>query len=378
MKARIPSHLSDADLVAEVTRLASGEREATAQLVAHLSELERRKLHLAAGFPSLFAYCTEVLRLSEDAACNRIKTARVARRYPRVLDLLANGSLNVTTVRLLSRYLTDDNERVLIAGASGKSKREVEKLLARQFPRPDVRASVRKVPVPPVVVPPPPIETAPAEPAPTGRPPSSSTAAPRDAPSLALAPARVASVGGPTSQRATVTPLAPERYKVTFTASAETCEKLRRAQDLLRHAIPDGDTAAIFDRALTVLLEDLERRKFAATERPRPSRGTAAASRHIPADVKRAVSERDAGRCVFIGKDGRLCGSRAFLEFHHVRPYAEGGEATVENIRLACALHNRFEAELFYGGVERGWVSVPERMPPLPLRPLSRFGSDGP
>ena len=54
--------------------------------------------------------------------------------------------------------------------------------------------------------------------------------------------------------------------------SPETHDKLRRVQDLLRHSIPDGDPAAIFDRALTLLLSDLERAKLAATARPRTSR----------------------------------------------------------------------------------------------------------
>jgi len=146
-----------------------------------------------------------------------------------------------------------------------------------------------------------------------------------------------------------VRPLAPERYEVRFTASAETCAKLRRAQDLLRHAVPTGDTATVVDRALTLLIEDLERKKFAITDRPRPSRRTSGSARKPPAHVKRAVSRRDADRCAFVGTNGRRCETRAFLEFHHVIPYAMGGEATVENIQLRCRSHNGYEANLYYG-----------------------------
>ena len=75
-----------------------------------------------------------------------------------------------------------------------------------------------------------------------------------------------------------MTPLAPERYKVQFTVSRETHAKLRRVQDLLRHSIPNGDPAAIFDRALTVLLADLERARLArstpARDSARPGRAT--------------------------------------------------------------------------------------------------------
>jgi hypothetical protein len=146
-----------------------------------------------------------------------------------------------------------------------------------------------------------------------------------------------------------VKPLAPERYEVRFTASAETCEKLRLAQDMLRHAVPTGDTAEIIDRALTVLLEDLARRKFAATDRPRASRGAAPGSRYVAAKVRRAVWIRDLGRCAYVANTGHRCNTRSFVEFHHLEPYGVGGEATVETMELRCRAHNNYEAELFYG-----------------------------
>jgi hypothetical protein len=145
-----------------------------------------------------------------------------------------------------------------------------------------------------------------------------------------------------------VKPLAPERYQVRFTMSRDTHDKLRRAQDLLRHSIPDGDPAKIFDQALTLLLADLEKTKLAATARPRAGRVADARSWHIPASVRRAVWTRDGGRCAFTGAQGR-CEERGFLEFHHVQPYAAGGKAVLENVELRCRSHNQHEAELFFG-----------------------------
>ncbi len=78
-------------------------------------------------------------------------------------------------------------------------------------------------------------------------------------------------------RRALVRPLAAERYEIRFTASGEMREKLRVAQDLLGHAIPSGDIAQVFDRALTLLVADLSRKKFAATR----GRDGPAASRTI-------------------------------------------------------------------------------------------------
>jgi hypothetical protein len=136
-----------------------------------------------------------------------------------------------------------------------------------------------------------------------------------------------------------------------LTVSRETHDRLRRAQALLRRAVPSGDAAEIFDRAIRLLIEELERRRFAETSRPRVSTPAAAApsrARHIPAAVRRHVWRRDAGRCAFVGREGR-CRETAFLEFHHVEPYAAGGEATVANIQLRCHAHNAYEARLFLG-----------------------------
>jgi len=112
--------------------------------------------------------------------------------------------------------------------------------------------------------------------------------------------------------------------------------------------VPDGDVAVIFDRALTVLLERLEKTKVASAERPRASRRTDSHSRHVPAAVRREVWARDNGQCAFVGTLGR-CTEPGFLEFHHVRPYAAGGTATVENIELRCRAHNQYEADQYLG-----------------------------
>jgi hypothetical protein len=146
------------------------------------------------------------------------------------------------------------------------------------------------------------------------------------------------------------------------TIGGETLEKLRLAKDLLRHAVPSGDEAVIFDRALTALLSDLAQKRFAASERPRPAPPSRPGSRTIPAELKRRVWLRDLGRCAFVAATGRRCTERAFLEFHHVEPYALGGEATLANIQLRCRSHNAYEARLWFGhGNGNGAGSVREQ-----------------
>jgi len=111
--------LSDAELLSRLDRLAEQGREACALLVGHLAELERRKVYLAEGWGTLFSYCTGALRLSEHAAYTRIEGAKAARRFPVVLDLLASGSVNLTTLRLVAPYLTEENHEAVLAEAAG-------------------------------------------------------------------------------------------------------------------------------------------------------------------------------------------------------------------------------------------------------------------
>jgi hypothetical protein len=58
--------------------------------------------------------------------------------FPVVLGMLGEGTLSLATLRLLSSHLTAENHEELLVMAAGKSKREVEELLARYFPRPEV------------------------------------------------------------------------------------------------------------------------------------------------------------------------------------------------------------------------------------------------
>ena len=145
MKITHASTLTPCEVVAELTRLARGEREATVALIVYLGEFDARRLYEGAGYSSTFKYCMEVLHLSEDATFNRLELAHAAREHPVILDMLVAGSLSPTTARLLSRHLTRDNHEALLAAASGKSKQGVEKLLAERFPQPDVPPSVRKL-----------------------------------------------------------------------------------------------------------------------------------------------------------------------------------------------------------------------------------------
>ena len=150
-----------------------------------------------------------------------------------------------------------------------------------------------------------------------------------------------------------------ERYRIQFTIGKESHERLRHLQALLRREIPDGDPAAIFDRALTLLLEKVEKTKLGAAAKPWPRairpgadrdlRTPILPSRDVPRHIKRSVARRDGGQCAFVSREGHRCAERTFLEFHHIVPYARGGLATVENISLRCRCHNQYEADVVFG-----------------------------
>ena len=140
--------LSDADLLGRIDALASRERQTSAELIGHLAALELRpSLYAARGYGSLFKYCTGALRLSEDAASNRIAVARICLRFPAVLDLLATGGLTLSSTRMLGPHLTAENHERILARAFNLRCEEMGALVAELAPKPDVVASVRKLPI---------------------------------------------------------------------------------------------------------------------------------------------------------------------------------------------------------------------------------------
>ena len=260
----LASGLSDHDLLDRIAALAGKERETSAELVAHLAALDARPSSTPRSVMARSsATARACLHLSEDAACNRIDVARACRRFPVILDGLASGALSLTTVRLLRPHLTPENHEAVLAEASGP-----EPGGRTGTHRPASSASRRAVF------------------GPEASPPASAVTA--SAP-MATTPAR----GGrlPADRRSSscrlhrrpiIEPTSPERYRVQFTVGQDTHDKLRRLQALLRREIPSGDPGAIFDRAITLLLEKVERAKIGRAAKPRPIRpGTDSHSRHI-------------------------------------------------------------------------------------------------
>jgi hypothetical protein len=379
-------HLTDEELLANLRRAVRGARALTAESIAHLAEVEERRLHLRAAYSSLFTYCTSALGFSEDEACRRIEVARLAKRFPQIFPLLAQGQLSLSVVALLKPHITPDNASELISGVQGKSVLRAREYLAARFPIPDVASSVRKLPEPRPPAPvsvvqtnltlPAVIETKPAAPAVRASTPSTNPISATEPPAD---PLRV-SVRPNTSRQddpkhnATLTPLSADRYAIRFTATGELKRKLEQARELLRHAHPGGDLAPVVERALDLLLDQLMKKRFGRTQRKptnaaghsasmpndRPHSATSPAApgertrkpsarSHISNTARRIVFERDGGQCTWTDATGRRCESRDWLQIDHRDPFARGGSDDPENLRLLCQAHNRLHAEQAYG-----------------------------
>ncbi len=339
------SSLSDDEILRGLADLLRQSRRVEADLVAHIAEVEVRRLYAREASPSMFVYCTDVLHLSEAEAYLRITVARAAREHPVLLEILADGRLHLTGIAKLAKHLTREDRDGLLSRAVHKSKRQIEEILAEWAPRPDAPALLRKLPIRPIGE-----ERTVREERPIQDDRS-------DVPVVQLGPDGVP--GTPASDEASrpalvapalVEPLSPARYKVQFTAGAALYGKLERLRALLRHEVPDGDLGRIIETAVTEKLERLEARRFGRTKAPRKaSMRPDPSPRHIPAAVRRAVHRRDGGRCRFVNVEGRRCRERHRLEYHHRHPFALGGGSEIENMCLMCPAHNRLMAEIDYG-----------------------------
>ncbi|HEY2409553.1 MAG TPA: HNH endonuclease signature motif containing protein [Polyangiaceae bacterium] len=344
-------HLRNNELLSALSALVQRGNQLTAELLAHLAELDQRRLHLELGFPSLFAYCTESLHLSEPAAGRRIAAARVCRRFPDVFALVARGELHLSALCALAPHLTSANAEELLRISKHKTRRQVDELIAARFPRPAVRAQIRRLPSRSEV----------------GSSPLEIPEWPTPSPGARPAQARIE-------------PISSERYGVHFTANVTLRRKLEQARALASHRLPNGDLASVVELALDALIE---KERFSVGTRPRAVRhaqkssstqlratfttrtggdigarlspgdstraSTDARSRHIPSAAARAVYERDRGQCAFVSADGRRCSARHLLQLDHVTPWAKGGAATAENLRLLCRAHNQQHARAHFG-----------------------------
>lgn len=303
--------LSDEELVSQIASLCLEGRRLVACLIVHLIEVEDRALDKKSACSSMWAFCTERLKMSDGETSRRLNAAKLVRRFPSVLGRLERGDVHLSALRQLGPQLKEENVDAILDEAKGKTRSELDEMIARRFPRPN--APTVEIPV---------------------------IASMTTATAVATPPAP--------PRLARIEPLSATGVLVQMTMTAGGYAHLKRAKELLGHCIPDGDTVKVIERALRTLVEDLEKERRAKTSRPQASVRPSKAG-HIAAATRREVFARDGEQCSYVDCDGRRCECRTRLELDHIQPRALGGGDDASNLRARCRPHNLHAAKEIFG-----------------------------
>jgi len=324
------SLLANSELIARLRSLAHEERQTTTRVLQHLGEIEKRMLHLDRGYPSLYEFCVKELGYSEGGAYRRISAMRLLRSLPEKTrqdteSKIESGKLTLSTVSSLQGFLRAEKKHSsklyssgqkmdLLTSLEGKSRREVESVLAGMQP--------------------------------------------------ALLP----------SDRERQ--INEEKIEIRFTADAALMKKLQQLKNHFAHHDPEISYNDLFHRLADVALKSINRTQapkssknseLAKSEKQvaaknAPGEGTVSLLqtppagfpksvsgektwRYIPARIRREVWRRDQGRCVYHSPEtGRKCESEFGLEFDHIQPVSLGGLSLPSNLRLLCRNHNAHAA----------------------------------
>jgi hypothetical protein len=313
--------LSPSALTERLYTLRREERRLLVEFLHYLGEVDRREVHLAAGFASLFTFLTDHLGFTHSSAFRRSTAARLLREQPLVGEYLADGRLCLTTLVELRTVLAGcESPRQLLDRAAGKTEEEVKVLVAALAPRPVPADLVRKLPAP----------------------------APLSLSLPSAASAGPALIRRPDPPR--VQPVTEDRHVVRLTVGPDLVAELERVKAALSHQIPDGNLEKVFAECMKLTLAAWEKRRRGAgrktSKRPGPK---SPLGRYLAVAVRDEVWRRDDSRCAFVGPDGRRCNATHQLEVHHRDPFARGGPPTVENLALFCKAHNLHAARRDFG-----------------------------
>ncbi len=299
--------LSDQELIRNLKTLIAKEREILTDIIHHLKEVDARKIHLAQGYSSLFAYLTEGLGYSESAAYRRIQAMRLIQSVPEVEQKLERGDLSLSVASQLQTFIQNEDKRrkaeklfpitreekqTLIAQVQGSSARDCEQRLAVLSPE--------------VCLP-----------------------------------------------REKIRPISEDKFVIQFAAGKGLIKKIQKLKSLWSHQNPEGNLGTLFERLVDMALEksDPERKKEKARQAVPASEAKLSLGRNIPRPLRAKIWRRDQGRCQFKNpRTGRLCHSTHALELDHRYPVSLGGENSEANLRLYCRCHNQYRQNLLEGG----------------------------
>lgn len=297
--------MTDQQLVFKLQSLVKEERRITHEILVLIKEAEYRKIYAERGYPSAFEWLVKEFGYSESAAYRRIQAARLLGAVPEVGDKLQSGEVNLSTLAKVQSVIRSEEKRIqakvsfemkteILRKIEGKNTKETEETLAGLFPEVIAQRADR------VVV---------------------------------------------TSE---------DSARMTVTLSSETLKDLERVKELLSHAKPGAQWSEIIE----YLAKDFLKQRDPLRKQSVMPSNTAAVSLSsrksyrvaLPAALKRAVYQRDQGRCQYRDpKSGTICESKYLVEIDHIMPKALGGDDTFDNLRCLCRSHNQLRAHKTFG-----------------------------
>jgi hypothetical protein len=365
--------LAEDKLDTEAFRLVGIEKDHMAQMIAHLAEIARRKLHLAWGFDNLFTYCVTRLKLSEGSVYLRIQVANVCRRFPAVLDLLAQNRMTLTVAGRLAPHLTDDNFQKLLSDCEGMTGPQIKEYVVQFKPKSEVTSGIRKAvdrSVPGCG------ESATTETANTG---TANTEERTTADASLLAPAASCAGSAASTSTPSVEPARPDVFNFRFSADGSFKQKIERLAEVLGVHDCAGNLATVLESAIDVALDKKDPQKKSerrqkreekkasrvesegdGQDEPRPDEApsstgssqqtgpSAEHSRYVSSEVRERVFEKAGYQCEFVGPRGR-CEQRTGLQVDHIHPFKKNGPTVETNLQCLCQAHNLWRAEQEYG-----------------------------
>ena len=309
-------NLSNEKLVKSLLDVDKKEHTYIAEVLVHLIEIDSRRLYAELGYSSLFSYLISgPLRYSEAKAYRRITASRLMAKYPELLKLYREKQVSLSNIALVAGVITEGNKETVIRGIIGKSKREVEELVASFKPE---RKPIERIR---------PIRTV-----------------------------RKKAVAQNSLFTMPITSTFPgegkleARYELKFSVTKEVFEKYQEAKRLLSGKHPQVNLEVLFEEVLEAYLDKKSpTRRQARREKRKQAKKATKQSRYIPAETRDKVTIRDGSRCSYVAPNGERCNCTHGLQMDHIDPYGMGGSNELENLRLLCGTHNRLAAEQAYG-----------------------------
>lgn len=299
---------SNQDLESIFAELVKTERKITYDVLLYIQEIDKRSLHLALGYGSLAEYLIKKHHYSEGSAFRRISAMRMLTAVPEIKDKIVEGSLNLSQLSMVQTAvmkkqkednikLSNEDKRELLLKIEGQSAAKTQGCLADNL-------------------------------------------------NIDL------------QEKKQITYGKEDSVYLNLKFTKEEFEKVKECLDRLSHQVSDykGLILNLSEKILKSKSKDIQKKSTQQQAKQQDSdaqcnfaaksQSVETRSRFIPAALKKEIFKRDQAKCQFRGLNNRICGSKQFVQVHHIRAFAKGGLNTKENLSLRCRSHNLYEAEI--------------------------------